>query len=320
MSIAGATKFLIGGAILALLLGIMPQSTPTASALATVQQTLVSGGGGGPAGSLDPAVTYYDGVAWVPAYIVAAHPAYTPPILGTQYINSGPTYNVLLPNPTIFKTTFVLPATFLNAALSIDLHADNYAEVFVNGVSIGSQLAAADPANFQGPPTTFATTSTTPFVSGVNVLTVVLTNFTLGFDPVDNPKAVDFKAVVSYTPPWTGAVRSMGYYKNHRALAPVLSGTPTTTAIFGAIDSYSSTPWTKFLAQYGVTLFNLSADPSLATAVFNSSGALPAFDSQTVGQLVALGATYTSITPSGQLLALKDAFDAINNGKWIWQP
>jgi hypothetical protein len=88
---------------------------------------------------------------------------------------------------------------------------------------------------------------------------------------------------------------------------------PDRAPVLAAIAKYSDSAWTKFQAQYGVTVFNFLADPDLGDAIFDKGG--NAFDRETVGELLALGATYTSSTPKADLEALKNVFDWINNGR-----
>ena len=88
-------------------------------------------------------------------------------------------------------------------------------------------------------------------------------------------------------------------------------------AVMAAIAKYSDSAWMKFQAQYGVTAFNLLADPDLGGAIFYKGG--NAFDRKTVGELLALGVAYNADTPKAKLEALKDVFDWINNGRFLYQ-
>lgn len=87
-------------------------------------------------------------------------------------------------------------------------------------------------------------------------------------------------------------------------------------AVWTAFGAYSASPWNKFQAQFGVTVFNLSADPALGLAVFFKPG--NAFSGKTVSELVLIGDGYTSSTPAAALLALKDVFDWINNRMYLY--
>ena len=93
----------------------------------------------------------------------------------------------------------------------------------------------------------------------------------------------------------------------------------TTQQIAAAFANYSKSPFNKFLTQYAVTLYNLQADPDLATAVYDSDTDSP-FDGMTVAELVALAETYDATTAAADLLALKDVFDNINNNRYLYLP
>jgi hypothetical protein len=88
----------------------------------------------------------------------------------------------------------VLPQGFHDASLSVDVHADNVASVFLNGMQIGQQPFAAILANFQDPPSTFTATDPVLFRAGTNVLEFDITNLG-GPGP-----SFDYKAVVSFRP------------------------------------------------------------------------------------------------------------------------
>ncbi|OAI41278.1 hypothetical protein AYO38_03985 [bacterium SCGC AG-212-C10] len=179
--------------------------TPKDARAATVVATLVSGGGGGPVGNPDPAVEYLNAAnIWQPAIVTTQNVAYAPPLAGSLYIDVAPTAAAPSPNPVTFRTPFTLPQGCVNPSLAIDLHADNWADVYLNGPVpvaaanfVGGQPHAAIFANFQGPPESFAAPPPNTFVNpGANYLYVVVENAGGPATP-NNPRALDFVATVS---------------------------------------------------------------------------------------------------------------------------
>jgi hypothetical protein len=157
-------------------------------------QTITLLSGNGPVGSRDSLnkFTVDGGITFQDAFIVAPHPFYSL-IPGTQYINmtpdlSGPQYT----NTARFTTTFALPRWFSNPSLTIQVHADNVATVFLNGVQIGHQTFAEVASNFQDPPETFTAMDSALFRVGVNILEFDIFNFCC-------PTAFDYKAIVAFT-------------------------------------------------------------------------------------------------------------------------
>lgn len=184
--------FVVTFVLAAMALLLIGSLRPAAIAWAQTAQTIILISGNGPIGSRDAVnqFTMDGGVTWQDAYIIAPQSAYHV-IPGTQYINlnpnpSGPTFTA-----TRYRTSFELPAGFRNPALTVEVHADNVATIFLNGVQIGQQQFAEIFANFQNPAESFTTTDPSLFVAGTNVLEFEIYNFTLftGFD---------YKAVVSY--------------------------------------------------------------------------------------------------------------------------
>ena len=76
--------------------------------------------------------------------------------------------------------------------MTVDLHADNAAIVFVNGVEIG-RTWFSPASNFTGPPETFSTSDSALFHAGVNLLEIHLVD-------VGGVAGLDYKADVSFTP------------------------------------------------------------------------------------------------------------------------
>lgn len=183
-------NFVLAVAVAALLGGVYPVGITQAQTTATI--TLVSGNG--PIGSLDAAnqFTADGGVTWQQAYVVAPISSYHV-IPGTQYISRSPNLSGPLHAATRYRTTFALPGGFSEPALTVDVHADNVATLFLNGVQIGQQPFAEIFANFQDPAESFATADPTLFLEGTNVLEFEIHNFT-------GPTAFDYKATVSFNP------------------------------------------------------------------------------------------------------------------------
>ena len=115
------------------------------------QLTLISGNGN--IGDLDPLNQYtLDGGATFSLAPIVYYPYSSDTIAGTQWINWNPNINV---GPfyasTFYRTTFELPAGFTIASLTVLVHADNVATIYLNGVQVGQQTFAEIFQNFQGP-------------------------------------------------------------------------------------------------------------------------------------------------------------------------
>jgi hypothetical protein len=177
-------RLLVGAAVVALAV-----AAPRMARAETI--TIISGGG--PIGTLDPVneFTLDGGATYQPAHIISPHPFYSI-IPGTNYINKNPDYTGEEFANTHYRTTFQLCAGFSNASLIVNVHADNVATVFLNGVQFGQQPFAEIGENYQDPPSSF--TATGPFLAGTNTLEFDIFNFS-------GPTAFDYKAVVSFSCP-----------------------------------------------------------------------------------------------------------------------
>ena len=140
--------------------------------------------------SIDNGVTYFN------AYVLDPLPAplqgLYPTIAGTKWISGDP--DGLYGNPgnlTRVQILFNMPLSTLPSEFKIRLHADNYAYVYLNGVSIGGQQNCECYANYDDPPTVFTTTNTSLFHQTNNLLQIDFYNWT-------QYTALDYKASVTY--------------------------------------------------------------------------------------------------------------------------
>ena len=168
--------------------------SPAGTAWAETTETITLISGNGSIGSLDSAnqFTADGGATWQQAYIVAPHSEYHV-IPGTQYINRNPDLSGPLFAATRYRTSFELPAGFSEPALTVDVHADNVATVFLNGVQIGQQPFVETAFNFRDPASSFTTADPSLFVTGTNVLEFEIYNF-------NGQTAFDYQATVSFNP------------------------------------------------------------------------------------------------------------------------
>lgn len=154
---------------------------------ATITQTLVSGNG--VVGGLDAKVQYFDGSTWQPAAIISADPAWST-IPGTQWVNWAAGEAGKAVNTVRYRISFELPAGATAPSLSVELHADNAATLYLNGTHFGMHAQADTPAHYTDPPELFNATS--GFVPGTNVLEIDNRNFV-------DVAGIDFKAILTYT-------------------------------------------------------------------------------------------------------------------------
>ena len=194
-------KLVVLSQILLKTLGTFALIVAASSAAITWAQspiTLVSGSGA--VGSRDAVnqFTLDGGVTFQDAFIVPRHPLYSL-IPGTNYISSSAD-STGFPFTTVrYRTTFQLPEGFSGPSITVDIHADNAATIFLNGTQIGQQTQAEIPPNFQDPAESYSTSSASLFHSGTNVMEFDIRNF-------NDPTAFDYRAVVSYTAPLQVAI------------------------------------------------------------------------------------------------------------------
>jgi hypothetical protein len=91
-----------------------------------------------------------------------------------------------------YRTFFTLPECFSSPSISVQVHSDNAAEIFVNGNSIGAQTDAEIASNFQDPPEVISSSNPLIFQSGPNVLEFRVHNFGAQIT------ALDFLADICY--------------------------------------------------------------------------------------------------------------------------
>ena len=186
--------FLVNVVLVVLAIAFADRLFPAGVVRAQTTQTLTLISGDGPTGSRDTAnqFTVDGGATWQDAYIVTPIPGYDV-IPGTQYISLSPNLSGPLHATTRYRTTFELPAGFSDPALTVEVHADNVATLFLNGVQIGQQPFAEIFANFQNPTESFTSADPSLFVPGTNILEFDIHNFT-------GPTAFDYQATVSFDP------------------------------------------------------------------------------------------------------------------------
>ena len=126
------------------------------------------------------------------AFVVDPHPDYDT-ITGTQWISHSPD-GLGQPNDVeTYFAEFELPAGFTNPSITVDIHADNVATIFLNGDQIGQQPPGEISENFQDPVESFTNTTATLFNVGTNFLTFEVENFS-------DPSGLNYNATVTYQP------------------------------------------------------------------------------------------------------------------------
>jgi len=148
----------------------------------------------------DSEVQFFDGLNWVPALVVNPNEEFfTYDTIPTTQWNALNCDRTGADNTDFFyRTTFTLPASFSSPSLSIQVHCDNAATIFLNGNDaahqIGAQPFVEDAANFTNPPEVYTTNVVALFQPGVNTISFTVHNFLAGIT------ALDFLADICYTP------------------------------------------------------------------------------------------------------------------------
>ena len=173
-------------------------SVTSATADATKTKTLISGQGA--MGARDGANKFSldGGATFAPAYILSTDiaPEWAGPIGDSKWINfstsatSLPGASNASPQTTIYRTHFNLPATFDSPNLTVNLHADNEANVFLNGNAVA--CAANCPADFSGSAASFVDSTLANFKKGRNVLEIRVIDF-------GGAVGLDYVATITYT-------------------------------------------------------------------------------------------------------------------------
>lgn len=161
----------------------------------SIQSCVTLKSGNGEEGSLDSQVQFFDGSNFVSAFIVPPFilDPYTYSVIpDTHWVSVAPDRNGGQFAFFTYRTTFTLPASFVNPSLTILVHCDNAASISLNGNLIGAQPDLEIVSNFQDPAESFMTNNPAFFVPGVNVLTFTVHNFT-------DATGIDFKANVCST-------------------------------------------------------------------------------------------------------------------------
>ena len=162
------SKFFVGNLVLPIALCLMGSIHPVALASAQTTQTITLISGNGDIGSQDPAnqFTLDGGVTWQDAFILPLFGFYAV-IPGTHYINRNPVNSGPDNTVTRYRTMFVLPSGFSNPSLTVQVHADNVATLFLNGSQIGQQPFSEIMENFLNPPESFTANDKSLFQAGV---------------------------------------------------------------------------------------------------------------------------------------------------------
>jgi hypothetical protein len=130
------------------------------------------------------------GMVFVPAFVVDPNVKFFTydTIPGTQWVALNCDRTGADDTHFTYRTTFTLPASFFSPTLSVQVHCDNAAAIYLNGNLVGAQPDAEIPENFQNPAEVFVTNNAAFFQPGLNVLTFDVHNFFAGIT------ALDFKA------------------------------------------------------------------------------------------------------------------------------
>jgi hypothetical protein len=91
----------------------------------------------------------------------------------------------------IYSNAFELLCAFDEPSIEIQVHADNVATVYFNGVLLGQQPFIEHEINFQDPPELFSTSDPSLFWVGTNSIVIVVYNF-------NPPAGLDYRAQVTF--------------------------------------------------------------------------------------------------------------------------
>jgi hypothetical protein len=178
--------------------GLLGLFRPTVQAQSECPPRLTVISGNGSVGGTDSQVQVDSGSGFNPAYIV------TPFVLGqyswakipgTEWVSPNPDRSGATFSDFAYKTNFALPDCFTAPSLTILVHCDNVATIFLNGHQIGMQpdvVPNGDVANFQDPAESFTTSNAAFFVPGNNVLSFTVHNYA-------DQTGLDFKADICFT-------------------------------------------------------------------------------------------------------------------------
>lgn len=153
-------------------------------------QSIVVKSGDGPLNTPDPNVQVLAGSTSTPAFIITPDSDYAPAIATSRWIGQS-TWPAAYQSVR-YTTTFALPANAISPTLTVRVHADNRAALFLNGHPIGTQPGDCPSDNFRGAPEVF--TSTTWLMPGANTLAFDVTN-------CEGPAGLDFYATIDYQQP-----------------------------------------------------------------------------------------------------------------------
>jgi hypothetical protein len=188
----GLRLFLVAG----LLAGLLAAAGSAPAYAAPTSITLISGGGSGGIGTLDPAITYSNSSGDSGSAVIMTPSFFYATIPGTRWVNTSGTLNFDQGSSqaTTYTAHFTLPAGFVSAAITVQVLADNEAIVSLNGTEIGRQphfvYSGPELVNFQTI-STFSWSTSSDFMVGENTLSIANIDY-------DSTNGVNFKAVITY--------------------------------------------------------------------------------------------------------------------------
>jgi len=248
---------LVLGIVVLMSLLVVPYEAQTSTTI-----TFVSGNG--PIGTLDP-INYFTldgGVTFQQAFIVSPETNYHI-IPGTKYINRNSTTSGPTNATTRYRTTFTLPSGFSSPFLTVEIHADNVATLFLNGFKFGEQPIGELGTNFQNPAEVFTISDATKFNAGQNFLQFDIFNF-------GGPTAFDYKATLSFaTKPTANAGPDQSVPED--TLLVTLDGTGST----GASLTYT---WTQVAGPPVALSGGTTAHPTFSAPPVPAAGSTVTFE------------------------------------------